>query len=312
LLLDNIIKTPPAVLAIGLVGLDMSHALEFTRRLNDARDAEHVPGARVVAGWPGGSQDFPLSWSRVGKFTAEVRDKYGVAILDSPEAVAERVDLLLITAADGRVHRPLFDRLLKFRRPMFIEKPMTLCSRDAREMFQLAAEAHVPLMSCSTARFGEPLWRAIGEDLGKIIGCDVFGPMPEESTQTGLFWYGVHSIEVLNVVMGRGCRAVRAVRNDEVDIVVATWSDGRVATFRGLRSGEWKFGMTLHRERGVQFVDLIHNSWFKQTLDLMLANLPNGKTPVEAADTLEIIRIIEAANSSRASGRAVEVSGADS
>ena len=31
-------------LTIGLVGLDMSHAVEFTRRLNDPDNIEHVPG----------------------------------------------------------------------------------------------------------------------------------------------------------------------------------------------------------------------------------------------------------------------------
>jgi len=294
-------------LTIGLVGLDMSHALEFTRRLNDTDNVEHVPGARVVAGWPGGSKDFPLSWSRVGKFTTEVRDRFGVEILDTPEAVAERADVILITAADGRVHRVLFDRVLKFKRPMFIEKPMTLCCHEAREMFRIAAEAGVPVMSCSTARFGPPLRAALDADLGSVIGCDVYGPMPEEPTQPGLFWYGVHSIEVLNVVMGRGCREVRAIRNDGVDVVIATWSDGRVATFRGLRSGEWKFGVTLHRERGVQHVDLVHNSWFVQTLQLIRDQLAQGRSPVEPDDTIEIIRIIEAANASRVSGLAVEL-----
>ncbi len=294
-------------LTIGLVGLDMSHAVEFTRRLNDPDNIEHVPGARVVAGWPGGSKDFPLSWSRVQKFTAEVRDRFGVEIVDTPEAAAERADVIFVTAADGRVHRVLFDRVLPFKRPIFIEKPLTLCSHEAREMFRIAADANVPLMSCSTARFGEPLWHAIAEDLGKILGCDVFGPMPEEPTQPGLFWYGVHSIEVLNVAMGRGCREVRAIRNDGCDVMVATWSDGRVATFRGLRGGEWKFGMTLHRERGVQFVDLIHNSWFTQTLKLILGPLARGESPVDPADTVEIIRIIEGANASRVSGLAVEL-----
>src|SRR5688500_15965080 len=113
-------------LKVGLVGLDMSHAVEFARRLNDPDNVEHVPGGRVAAGVPGGSTDFPLSWSRVQKFTAEVRDKFGVEIVDSPEAVAERADVLLVTTADGRLHRVLFDRLLKFNRPMFIEKPLTL------------------------------------------------------------------------------------------------------------------------------------------------------------------------------------------
>jgi predicted dehydrogenase len=294
-------------LRVGLIGLDMSHAPEFAQRLNDPAHPEHVGSARVVAAWPGGSRDFELSWSRVRKFTTEVRERYSVRILDTPEAVAERVDLLFITAADGRTHRPLFERVVRFKRPTFIEKPLALNNHDAAEIFQLAGDAGIPVMSCSTARFGEPLWAAVRADLGPIIGCDVFGPMPEEATQPGLFWYGVHSVEVLNVVMGRGCRQVRAVRNDGCDLMTATWGDGRVATFRGMRSGAWKFGMTLHREQGFQFIDLQHNSWFKRTLELALSHLPQGTSPVDPADTLEIIRILQAANTSRASGMAVEL-----
>ncbi len=296
-----------ASLRIGILGLDMSHALEFARRFNDPGDPEHVPGARVVAGWPGGSRDFHLSWSRVERFTNELRDKYGVGIMESPEAVAQAADLILITAADGRVHRELFERVLPYRRPTFIEKPLATSLDDAREVFRRAAEANVPLMSCSTIRFAEPLWNAMKENLGAIIGCDVFAPMPEEETQPGLFWYGVHGIEVVNVVMGRGCCEVRAHRNDDCDLVTATWDDGRVATYRGLRKGEWKFGVTIHRERGFQFVDLIHNSWFKPTIELMLRTLPNGKSPIDPGDTLEIIRLIEAANASRPDGRAVRL-----
>ena len=292
-------------LKIGLIGLDMSHTVDFTRRLNDPSHREHVPGAKVVLGWPAGSQDFELSWSRVGKFTQELREKFGVSIADSPDAVAQGADVVFITAADGRVHRELFERVVKYRKPTFLEKPMAISVADARAMFDMAAATGTPLMSCSTIRFAPPLSEALAVDLGRVIGCDVFGPMPEEATQPGLFWYGVHGIEVLNVVMGRGCKEVRAFRNDDFDLVTAVWKDGRVATFRGMRKGEWKFGVTIHRERGFQFVDLLHNSWFKQTLELILRDLPNERSPVEAADTLEILRIIEAANASRPSGRAI-------
>ena len=298
---------PAKPLTVGLLGLDMSHAVEFTRRINDPGHPEHVPGAWVVAGYPGGSLDFELSWSRVGKFTAEVRDSYGVEILDSPEAVAERVDLIFITAADGRAHRPLFERVAKFRRPTFIEKPLAPSSAEAEMIFRIADDAGVPVMSCSTARFGPPLHDALAADMGAVIGCDVFGPMPEEPTQPGLLWYGIHSVEILNVVMGRGCREVRCYRNDATDLLTAVWRDGRVATFRGLRSGEWKFGLTIHRERGFQHVDLLHNSWFRQTIELMLRHLRAGTSPVDRDDTLEILRVIEAANRSRQNAAAVEL-----
>src|SRR4051812_24165385 len=105
---------------VGLIGLDTSHVVAFTKVLNDAANPEHIPGARVVAGWPGGSPDFQLSVGRVQKFMQQLREEHGVKILDTPEAVAEQSDLICITAVDGRVHRELFERVAKFGKPTFI------------------------------------------------------------------------------------------------------------------------------------------------------------------------------------------------
>lgn len=38
---------------VGLIGLDTSHVIVFTRIFNDNERADHVPGARVVAAWTG-------------------------------------------------------------------------------------------------------------------------------------------------------------------------------------------------------------------------------------------------------------------
>src|SRR5512133_1211654 len=97
-------------LKIGLIGLDTSHVVAFTQLLNDAKNEHHIPGGKVVIAFPGGSKDFELSWSRVGKFTDELRDKWGVKIVDSPEAVAQGCDLLFIESVDGRVHLDQFRR----------------------------------------------------------------------------------------------------------------------------------------------------------------------------------------------------------
>src|SRR5206468_10092718 len=90
--------TKMSELKIGLVGLDTSHVVAFSKCFNKPGDAEHVPGGRVVCAFPGGSNDFEMSASRVEKFTKQVHDDSGVEILDKPEAVAERVDLVFITA----------------------------------------------------------------------------------------------------------------------------------------------------------------------------------------------------------------------
>src|SRR5688500_4494813 len=149
-------------LKIGLVGLDTSHVEAFTSLLNDPKNGNHVAGGKVVAAFPGGSKDFELSWSRVEKFTKSLREKYAVEMKETPEAVAEAVDLLFITAVDGRVHRGQFERTVKFKRPTFVDKPFAVSVADAEAMVRLANAEKVPLMSCSSLRYAESLVAALG------------------------------------------------------------------------------------------------------------------------------------------------------
>jgi predicted dehydrogenase len=288
-------------LTIGLIGLDTSHVSVFARLLNDPSDPHHKPGARVTYAWPGGSPDFPLSANRVEGFTAELRDQRGVEILDSPEAVAAASDLIFITAVDGRTHPDLLRRIIPAGKPVFIDKPFALTSAAAKEMIDLAGKAGVPLMSCSSLRYAEHLQTALAGGRGNILGCDVFGPMPEQETQPGLFWYGIHSVEMMVAIMGTGCAEVRCVRNEGNDLLVATWHDGRVATLRGSRAAHEQFGAVIHRKDGATMVDASSGRpYYLALLDAILSSLPAGKSAIDAEETLEVIRMIEAANSSRA------------
>ena len=45
-------------LKIGLVGLDTSHCVAFTKCLKDPNNPEHVKGGKVVWAFPAGSPDF--------------------------------------------------------------------------------------------------------------------------------------------------------------------------------------------------------------------------------------------------------------
>ena len=248
----------PATSRIGLIGLDTSHVTIFTKILNDPNDPHHVPGGKVTVGHhPGGSNDFHLSYDRAPKFTAELKDSFGVKIVDSIEAVAENSDLIFIESVDGRVHREQFDRVLPFGKPIFIDKPMALSSADAKYMFDAAKTAGVPLMSASSLRYFDVAVEAIGDGKG-IVGCDAFGPMGEEPTQPGLFWYGIHTVEMIVAAMGTGCAEVRAYRNENTDMLTLIWADGRVAFVHAVCAGahrQIRAGLVVHLTDGMRIAD---------------------------------------------------------
>lgn len=295
-------------LRIGLVGLDTSHVIAFTKLLNVVTEKDHIPGARVIAGWPGGSDDIDVSRNRVAGFTKDLREKYGVEIMESPEDVAKACDLVFITAVDGRAHKELFARVVPFKRPTFIDKPFTTSLADAMEIFRLAEQNRVPVMSCSSLRYADGLT----EELAKgepVIGCDAFGPMDLIPQLPGFFWYGVHVVDIMQRVMGTGCKSVTVTKTDDFDLLTGRWSNNRVATMRGIRNSHHKFGVTLHRKNDFDFVNLQQNkrAWYANMLEAILKSLPQGKSDVAPEDTLEVIRIIEAANESRETAKTVSL-----
>jgi hypothetical protein len=286
---------------IGFIGLDTSHVVAFTELLNDPKNQWHLEGARVTVAWPGGSPDFPKSIDRVPGFTETLRDKFGVAIVDSPEAVAAACDLVFIESVDGRVHLEQFKRTLPFGRPTFIDKPFALKLADAREMVRLAEAAGIPLMSGSSLRYADELQKSLAAGRDDICGCNVFGPMQIEPMQPGLFWYGCHTIEMMVAAMGVGCCEVRCPCNEGHDLLTAVWKDGRMASYHGLRGAHGRFGIVIHRKGGVEVIDPhAGKPFYVGLVTALLANLTQKRSGIPSAEMIEVVAIIEAANRSRA------------
>ncbi|MGI6416347.1 MAG: hypothetical protein ACOX1P_11815 [Thermoguttaceae bacterium] len=57
-------RSEEKVIRLGMIGLDTSHVIAFTSYINNPKNNT---GCRVVAGFPGGSPDFPASADRVEK-----------------------------------------------------------------------------------------------------------------------------------------------------------------------------------------------------------------------------------------------------
>src|SRR5687767_8476026 len=80
---------------IGIIGLDTSHSVAFTKIFNDPAAAEDLGGFRVVAAYPKGSNDIEISVSRIAGFTKEI-EALGVQIVSSIEELIDKADVILL------------------------------------------------------------------------------------------------------------------------------------------------------------------------------------------------------------------------
>ncbi|WP_424768464.1 Gfo/Idh/MocA family protein [Paenibacillus sp. sgz302251] len=295
---------------IGMIGLDTSHATAFTKLLNDSSHPYHVAGGRVTIAYRGGSPDFPLSMDRVDKYANEMRQQYGVQIVDTLEEVAAGSDAILLESVDGRVHLEQFKAIAPYGKPVFIDKPLALSSAAAEEIVQIAAKHHIPLMSSSSLRYADALCAELDrEGAGGIIGADVYGPMEIQSTQSHYFWYGIHAAEMLFALMGPGCEQVAVISTDAHELITGRWSDGRIGTARGNRSGNYSFGALVHRKEGSACVDInsAARPYYASLVEQVMLLFTTGQPPLDSEETLEIIRFLEAAEESRAKGTTVQL-----
>ena len=108
-----------ADIRLGMIGLDTSHSVEYTRRLNDPHDKNFVPGARVIVAVRSGSPDMPkASMERVPGFTKELQENYGVKIVDTLEEMLPQVDAVMVENVDGRPHLREAGEVIKAGKPL--------------------------------------------------------------------------------------------------------------------------------------------------------------------------------------------------
>ena len=294
---------------VGIIGYDTSHSPAFAEVLNNTGHPFHVPGARVVAGYPSYSDDIEFSRSRVEGFSEQMA-ALDVPVVDSIAALLEQVDAVLLESVDGRRHLPEVEPVLRAGKPVFVDKPFTASYADALAIARLVEETGGRVFSSSSLRYDANL-TAILEDpaLGSIHGCDAFSPATLESTNPGLYWYGIHGVEILYTFLGAGCVAVRCVATPDADLVVAEWGDGRVGTVRGTRQGAHDYGATV-------FANEVHHATYSreipiyaQLLRQVVPFFQGEPAPVPLDETLEIMAFMEAALvSSREDGRRVALS----
>lgn len=308
-----------AVLNVGLIGLDTSHGVAFTQILNDQSNANHVPGLRVVAAVKQFSPDIEASASRVDGYVVAMRERFGIEIVASIEELCRQVDAVMIVSLDGRAHLEQARRVIAAGKPVFIDKPMAASLRDVMEILRLAREASVPVFSASAYRFYPSVLAMKKAEIGEVRSVISYGPAYLEPHHPDLFFYGIHGVEGLFTVMGRGCESVTRAHTTDGDVVTGAWSGGRLGVFHGLRTDAIPHKIIVFGSKG--FVEqeprdhpLSRFGALEQVgsgpdadnygalLRAVVEFFRSGVAPVPAEETVEMFAFMEAADESKRRG----------
>jgi predicted dehydrogenase len=282
-------------LRAGIIGTDTSHVPQFTKTFASRPEWR----IKVVAAYKGGSPDLPISANRLEGFARTISEEHGVEFVDSIEALLAKVDVVLLESVDGRPHLAQVAPVLKAGKRVFIDKPLAASLSDARQIVELSKQTGTPFFTASSVRFHPDLARLrANAGVGNVARVDATYVLNKIDFHPDLFYYGIHGVEALYAVMGTGCERLTRRVTAEGDVSTCRWRDGRVGVYHGLpKADPARPLLVVTGDAGT--ASTTGTAGYDGLVRVIAEFLHTGRTPVDPAESLEVIEFMTAADRSK-------------
>lgn len=284
---------------IGLIGLDSSRSLAFAELLGARRASGVSCKADIVMACTGPVSRCERDAERSLAHARELQTRWGVTLVDHPEAVARACDWLFLLSADARDRGWCFDNVVDAGKPKYLEKSLAESAGAARVMLDRAARSGALIYSASCVRFA-PGWANVKHALIRndvVTAVELLGPTPPHDTLPSPMWYGIHLADLAIDALGVGWDSIGRTVTDEGETTVVSWKDGRAVTLRGYRTGPTRY--TAIMQQGEQTTN--HDLGYEPRacnaglLNAIHDRLAAGKQdPATSARMVEVVRLVEA------------------
>lgn len=291
----------PQEFKIAIIGLDTSHATEFPKLMQDpeAKEEYKVKGLRAVS-----CLRFETPFQN--KEGLDKRQAYlesiGVKVTENfDEAVAD-CDVIMIEINDPSLHLEYFEKCAPLGKPIFLDKPFADTVENMCRIIDLAKKYNVRFFTASSLRFDADMVAAY--NFGQQpMRATTWGPLGLPPAGSGIIWYGCHTFEMLQRVMGPGAVSVSGYQDESGKVFHVFYADGRRGTVE-LTPGNYSYGAALRtKENDGLYVKVTCKVPFYYMLMLEFVKFLQGEQPVSLDDSVEVMAMLEAAEKSLASGK---------
>ncbi len=287
---------------LGIIGSDSSHAVQFSKLANLE---EGVNGLRV--------EDVQVThiYGTDPERTQEVATEGKIPnIVANAEEMLGQVDGVLCVWRHGGKHLPDTLPFLEAGIPAFVDKPLACSVDDAKQLVDAAEKAGVGFTSFSTLRFAGPTVEYV-ETLKKTAGTLTAGvstgPADLESEYGGIFFYGIHAVELMNAVWGYGCRSVAAVAHDKNVMATCKLADGAIVVLNMLGAAKYVFHLVAFGKDGWKDYVVDSATCYYDGMQVFMETLRTGKWPFTRDQLLEPVKILAALDKSLKENREVRL-----
>ncbi len=282
---------------IGIIGAENSHTVAIAKTINIDK---LVSGFSVTHVWGETPDD------------AKDAQERGLIpnIVEDPEDLIGQVDAAIVDHRHPKYHLPAVRPLLEAKIPLFVDKPFCYRLDEGKEFLARARDLNVPVCSFSVlpkqASFAQ-LQEDVRE-LGRIISVVSTGPCDIDSEYGGVFFYGIHQVDMVVRLLDQDIAHVQLNRGKQNHTATLYSASGAISTMNLVGEGRVGFHVSVIGEKGRtdRVIGYDENTYLTGVLDFCRM-FSTGETDETDGSILTPVAVLEALEKSQESGEKVEV-----
>ena len=282
---------------IGIIGAENSHTVAIAKTINIDR---LVSGFSVTHVWGETPDD------------AKDAQERGLIpnIVEEPEDLIGQVDAAIVDHRHPKYHLPAVRPLLEAKIPLFVDKPFCYRLDEGKEFLARARELNVPVCSFSVLP-KQASFVQLQEDvreLGRIISVVSTGPCDIDSEYGGVFFYGIHQVDMVVRLLDWDITHVQLNRGEQNHTATLYSASGAISTMNLIGEGRVGFHVSVIGEEGRtdRVIGYDENTYLTGVLDFCRM-FSTGETDETDDSILTPVAVLEALEKSQESGEKWEV-----
>lgn len=282
---------------IGIIGAENSHTAAIAKALNVDK---LVKGFTVDSVW-GETEKFAKDAAKAGQIPN---------IVAKPRDMLGKIDALIVDHRHAKYHLKPALPFIEKGVPTFIDKPFCYRAAEGKEFLKVARKHKTSVTSFSVVPHQKSFQRFAKKlpDLGTIKAARTWGSCDLKSPWGGVFFYGIHQVDMALVAFGYNVSSVLVTKNGNGATAQLMYSDGKIVTMDCVKEGCPGFGLAAVGEKGtlcqeVKFDANIYLGGIREFTKMF----KTGVEPVKYEHMLKPVQVLEALETSVKTGQVEKV-----
>lgn len=268
---------------IGIIGAENSHARHISKLINVEKA---VRGFTV-----------DCIWGETAKFAKLAAEEGAIPnIVKKVEDMVGQVDAIMVDHRHPKYHLDAARPFIAEGIPMFIDKPFCHRSTRGKAFLKAAKKAGAPVTSYSIM----PMQKSYQDflkgmkKLGRVTAGATYGPSDLKSKYGGVFFYGIHQVELALFAFGYDVEKVLVTQNGNGSTGQLLYKSGLIVTINLVKEGCY-FNITAVGDKGASHLTVERDPVpYLSGVKRMCKFFKTRKEPISHADLLKPIQVLEA------------------